>query len=135
MQLWMAKEIIQSAELEAHRIGVPMVISVVDAGGNLTACYKMDHALLASIDIATNKAWTSVAMKMPTADLAKMARPGGSLYGIHSTNRNRIVLFGGGIPLLQQHLLIGGLGVSGGSVEQDVLVAEAVRVNFERTYG
>lgn len=121
----LAKQIIDSAEREADRIGVPMVISIVDYGGNLIALHRMDQALLASIDISINKAWTSVALKMPTAALAGLSAPGGPLYGIQTTNNGRIVVFGGGIPILQNNTIIGGIGVSGGSVEQDIHVAKA----------
>ncbi len=120
-----AKTLMESAENEAKRIGVPMVISIVDEGGNLVACHRMDDALLASVDIAQNKAWTAVALKMPTALLAELATPGSELYGIHATNNGRVVVFGGGIPLRRQNKIIGAVGVSGGSVEQDIQVAEA----------
>ncbi|MDF2683308.1 MAG: polymerase subunit delta [Brevibacillus sp.] len=122
---------IESAENEAKRIGVPMVISVVDEGGNFIACHRMDDALLVSVDIAQNKAWTSVAMKMPTAILAQLSAPGAELYGINTTNNGRVVVFGGGIPLHQQNEIVGAVGVSGGSVEQDIQVAQAAVQSFE----
>ncbi len=114
-----------AARKKADEIGVPMVIAVVDAGGNLVAEHRMDDALLVSVDIARNKAYTSVAVKVATEDLAKAAQPGESLYGIHATDQGRIVIFGGGVPLYRGETLIGGLGVSGGSVEQDVSCAKA----------
>jgi uncharacterized protein GlcG (DUF336 family) len=126
-----AKKMIESAENEAKRIGVPMVISVVDEGGNFIACHRMDDALLVSVDIAQNKAWTSVAMKMPTAILAQLSAPGAELYGINTTNNGRVVVFGGGIPLHQQNEIVGAVGVSGGSVEQDIQVAQAAVQSFE----
>ncbi|WP_028581707.1 GlcG/HbpS family heme-binding protein [Desulfogranum japonicum] len=114
-----------AARKKADEIGVPMVIAVVDTGGNLVAEHRMDDALLVSVDIARNKAYTSVAVKVATEDLAKAAQPGESLYGIHATDQGRIVIFGGGVPLYRGETLIGGLGVSGGSVEQDVSCAKA----------
>lgn len=84
---------------------------------------------MVSVDIAQNKAWTSVAMKMPTADLAQLSGPGNELYGINTTNSGRVVVFGGGIPLRRNERIIGAVGVSGGSVAQDIQVAQAaVRV-------
>ncbi|MFJ8265586.1 heme-binding protein [Peribacillus asahii] len=135
INLELAKQLIESAEKEANEIKVPMVISIVDEGGNFIACHRMDNALLVSIDIAQNKAWTSVAMKMPTADLAQAAGAGKELYGINTTNNGRVVVFGGGIPLWKDGQVIGAVGVSGGSVEQDIQVAQsAVQVFSELEY-
>ena len=135
INLELAKKLIESAEKEANEIKVPMVISIVDEGGNFIACHRMDNALLVSVDIAQNKAWTSVAMKMPTADLAQAAGAGKELYGINTTNNGRIVVFGGGIPLWKDGQVIGAVGVSGGSVEQDIQVAQsAVQVFSELEY-
>ena len=135
INLELAKKLIESAEKEANEIKVPMVISIVDEGGNFIACHRMDNALLVSVDIAQNKAWTSVAMKMPTADLAQAAGAGKELYGINTTNNGRVVVFGGGIPLGKDGQVIGAVGVSGGSVEQDIQVAQsAVQVFSELEY-
>ncbi|MGX9134375.1 GlcG/HbpS family heme-binding protein [Rummeliibacillus sp. JY-2-4R] len=135
INLELAKKIIESAEKEANKIKVPMVISIVDEGGNFIICHRMDNALLVSVDIAQNKAWTSVAMKMPTADLAQAAGAGKELYGINTTNNGRVVVFGGGIPLRKDGQIIGAVGVSGGSVEQDIRVAQsAVQVFSELEY-
>lgn len=131
MNLELAKKLIEGAEQEATNMGVAMVISVVDEGGNLTAVHRMDDAWLASVDIAQNKAWTSVALKMPTSDLAEAAVPNAELYGVNTTNNGRIVLFGGGIPLVENDQIIGGVGVSGSSVDHDVQVAEAAVDVFE----
>ena len=131
MNLELAKKLIEGAEQEAANIGVSMVISVVDEGGNLIAVHRMDDAWLASVDIAQNKAWTSVALKMPTSDLAEATIPQAELYGLNTTNNGRIVLFGGGIPLVENDQVIGAVGVSGSSVEHDVQVAQAAVVAFE----
>ncbi|MGP4082561.1 GlcG/HbpS family heme-binding protein [Pseudalkalibacillus sp. R45] len=124
MNLELAKKLIESAEMEAKKIGVPMVISIVDEGGNFIACHRMDDALLVSVELAQNKAWTSVALKMPTSDLAQIAANEKELYGINTTNNGRVVIFGGGIPLYKNGQIIGSVGVSGGSVEEDVRVAQ-----------
>ncbi|GAA3331386.1 hypothetical protein GCM10020331_087790 [Ectobacillus funiculus] len=86
---------------EAKQLGVAMVISIVDEGGNLIATHRMDDAWLASIEIAVNKAWTSVALKMPTENLASATVPQAELYGLNTTNNGRLVVFGGGIPLVK----------------------------------
>jgi uncharacterized protein GlcG (DUF336 family) len=132
LTLDIAKEMIEHAEYEARQIGVPMVVSVVDEGGNFIASHRMDDALLVSVDIAQNKAWTSVALKMPTENLAEAGAPGAELYGINTTNNGRVVLFGGGIPLLVEGKVVGAVGVSGGSVKQDIQVAEAAVKAFEK---
>ena len=121
----LALELIVAAKRKATEIGVPMVIAVVDAGGNLVALQRMDQALLVSIDIAVNKAYTAVAIKIPTHDLAKLSQPGQPLFGIHNADDGRIVIFGGGFPLKLNNEIIGGIGVSGGSVEEDMRCAEA----------
>lgn len=135
INLELAKKMIESAEKEANEIKVPMVISIVDEGGNFIACHRMDDALLVSVDLAQNKAWTSVAMKRTTYELAQLAGPEKELYGINTTNNGRVVIFGGGIPLRKDGQIIGAVGVSGGSVEQDIRVAQsAVHVFNELVY-
>lgn len=120
-----AKKIIEGAEQKASEIGVQMVISVIDEGGNLVAVHRMDDAWLASIDIAQNKAWTAVALKMPTSNLEEATVPNAELFGLNTTNQGRIVVFGGGIPLEADGKVVGAIGVSGSSVPDDVKVAEA----------
>lgn len=125
MNLDLALALINAAKEKAKEIDVPMVIAVVDSGGNLTALQRMDQALLVSIDIAIKKAYSAVAVKIPTHELAKVAQPGQPLFGIHSADQGRIIIFGGGFPLQQGNEIIGGIGVSGGGVEEDMLCAEA----------
>src|SRR5690625_3604668 len=131
INLDIAKQLIDGAEKEAQKLGVQMVISVVDEGGNLIAVHRMDDAWLASIDIAQNKAWTSVALKMPTSNLAEATVPNAELYGLNTTNNGRLVVFGGGIPLVENDRVIGAVGVSGSSVEHDVQVAQAAVKVFD----
>lgn len=114
-----AKFLAARVEERAKEMGVNAVVAIADEGGNLKLCECMDNSYLASRDIAINKAYTSVALKMSTAKLATLACPGGSLYGIQNTNGGRIVIFGGGDPLSVRGKIIGGIGVSGGSAEQD----------------
>ncbi|MFE4243362.1 GlcG/HbpS family heme-binding protein [Peribacillus butanolivorans] len=125
INLTLAKNLIESAEKKANEIKVPMVISIVDEGGNFVACHRMDDALLVSVELAQNKAWTSIAMKMTTENLALVAANGKELYGINTTNNGRVVVFGGGIPLYNNGQIIGAVGVSGGSVDEDIHVAQS----------
>ncbi|MBP1969094.1 uncharacterized protein GlcG (DUF336 family) [Virgibacillus natechei] len=131
LNLEVAKHLIKAAEKEANEIDVSMVISVLDDGGNLVATHRMDDAWLASIDIAQNKAWTSVALKMPTSDLEELTVPNADLYGLNTTNDGRIVIFGGGFPLEKDGKVVGAVGASGGAVAQDVQVAQAAVRAFE----
>lgn len=125
MTLDLAKEIIEAAEQESKSLGVSMVIAIADKGGNLIAVHRMDDAWLASVEIAQSKAWTSVALKTATANLAGLTVPSAELYGLTTTNGGKIVVFGGGIPLEAEGKVIGAIGVSGSSVPNDVKVAEA----------
>jgi len=125
MDLQAALKVVKAAERKAVKIGVPMVVAVADAGGNLVAQHRMDGALLASIQISLNKAYTAVATKMSTSDLAGPSQPGQPLFGIQSCDNGRIVIFGGGQPLMANDEVVGGIGVSGGTVEEDVLCAKA----------
>ncbi|MEH6947417.1 heme-binding protein [Bacillus sp. JJ634] len=131
LNLELAKHLIAAAEQKANTLSLSMVISIVDKGGNLIAVHRMDDAWLASIDIAQNKAWTSVALKMPTSTLASTTTPNAELFGLNTTNNRRIVVFGGGIPLVKDGKVIGAVGVSGSSVPNDIQVAEAAIKAFE----
>ena len=131
LNLEIAKTIIEGAEQEAKKLGINMVISVVDEGGNLIAKHRMDDAWIASIEISQNKAWTSVALKAPTAALAEATVPNAELYGLTTTNDGKIVVFGGGIPLVEDGKVVGAIGVSGNAVPNDVKVAEAGVKAFE----
>jgi uncharacterized protein GlcG (DUF336 family) len=125
MNLTLARKIIAAAEQKANEIGQPMNIAVVDEGGNLTAHVRMDGAWLGSIDISINKAFTSRAFDISTQDLSKNSQPGQQFYGIHVSNHGRVMIFAGGIPIKKDGKVIGAIGVSGGSGEQDQSVAEA----------
>ena len=120
-----ALHVIASARREAEAIGVAMNIAVVDQGNNLVAFQRMDGAWLGSIDIAQGKAYTARAFNMSTKDLAPLCQSGQPLFGIHASNNGRLIIFAGGIPLERGGEVVGAIGVSGGAVEQDQLVAEA----------
>ncbi|GAA1205681.1 GlcG/HbpS family heme-binding protein [Prauserella alba] len=119
-----AKAVLEAALVKAEEIGQPMNVAVVDAGAHLVTFARQDGAILASIDIATRKARTSALLRMTTAQLGEAAAPGAPLYGVEVTNGG-LVIFGGGIPLERDGEVIGAIGVSAGSVEQDTEVAEA----------
>jgi uncharacterized protein GlcG (DUF336 family) len=120
-----ARSVIAAAEKKAAEIGQPMNIAVVDAGGNLVSHARMDGAWIGSIDISINKAFTSRAFDITTKDLGTHSQSGGQFFGIHVSNGGRIMIFAGGIPLKRDGKVVGAIGVSGGSGEQDHAVAEA----------
>ena len=124
MNLKTAKSLAEQVEAEAARMGVKAVIAVSDAGGHPIVVHCMDGAYIGSYDIAVNKTYTSIAFQMPTSALATLAAPGGSLYGIQHTNQGRIVIFGGGEPLFVDGVMVGAIGVSGGTAEQDTKLGE-----------
>ncbi|MBP1964229.1 GlcG/HbpS family heme-binding protein [Paenibacillus aceris] len=130
-----AKQLLSVAEQKARQMGLSSDIAIVDEGANLIAFHRMDSARLAGIDISQNKAWTSVAMQMPTANLAQSALPGSPSYGINTTNHGRIVILGGGIPFVYKDKVIGGIGVSGGTSAQDIEVATAAVSAFKSLVG
>lgn len=120
-----AQKIIAAGIKKAEEIGQPMNIAVVDAGGNLVAHVRMDNAWIGSVNISINKAFTSRAFDISTKDLANESQPNKQFYGIHGSNDGRIMIFAGGIPLKKDGKVVGAVGVSGGSGEQDHAVAEA----------
>ena len=120
-----ARKIISAAEEKAGQMGQPMNIAVMDAGRNLLAFHRMDGAWVASTDIAIDKAFTSAGRGLTTRKIGEMAQPGQPLFGINTTNGGRIVIFAGGIPLMRDGEVIGAIGVSGGTVDEDEEVANA----------
>lgn len=119
-----ATRIVSAATAKATEIGQPMNVAVVDDGGHLVAFARMDGAIKASIDISIRKARTSILMNLPTSALMDVCQPGGELYGLEQLSGG-MVLFGGGLLLEVDGEVVGAIGVSAGSVEQDVSVAEA----------
>jgi uncharacterized protein GlcG (DUF336 family) len=125
-----ARRIIAAAEQKAQEIGQPMNIAVADAGGNLVAHVRMDNAWIGSIDISIKKAYTSRAFNIATKDLAEHSQSGSQFFGIHASNDGKIMIFAGGVPLKNKGKVVGAIGVSGGSGEQDHAVAQAGAAAF-----
>lgn len=123
MSLDIAKTLALLVEKKAKEIGVNAVVCVADSGARPVLVHSMDDAYIASFDIALNKAYTVVSLKMSTSVLKDLAKPDGSLYGIQFTNSGQIVIFGGGDPLYYNGKIVGGLGVSGGTEEQDTFLS------------
>ena len=119
-----AHAVVEAAAVKAAEIGTKMDIAVVDAGGNLKAFLRMDGAWLGSIDISMKKARTARWFDMPTGEIGKLSQPGGPLYNIEHSNGG-LITFPGGLPLTAGGTVIGAVGVSGSSVEDDHVVAEA----------
>ncbi|AHE52930.1 GlcG/HbpS family heme-binding protein [Sphingomonas sanxanigenens] len=120
-----AKQMLEAAEAKAADIGIPYNIAVVDAGGALIAFARQDGALEGSIDLAIGKAKTARMFDKTTEYLAELAQPGAPLFGIEQSNGGHIVIFGGGLPITIDDEIVGAVGTSAGSVEQDIAVAWA----------
>jgi len=127
-----AKAMIDAAEATAVSLGIAYNIAVVDAGGRLIAFVRQDGALIGSIDLAIHKAVTARIFDKTTAYLGALAQPGSQLYGIQSGNAGEVVIFGGGVPVVLGGQVIGAVGTSAGTVEQDVSVAEAAVAALSR---
>jgi uncharacterized protein GlcG (DUF336 family) len=120
-----ARKVIAAATAKAEELGQPMNIAVVCAGNHLLAFERMHSAWLGSVDIAIKKAWTSRAFDISTKDLGGNSQPNQQFFGINASNDGKVMIFAGGIPLKRDGKVIGAIGVSGGSGEQDHAVAEA----------
>jgi uncharacterized protein GlcG (DUF336 family) len=130
MTLADARRITAAAEKKAVEIKQPMNIAVADEGGNIVSHVRMDGAWLGSIDISQKKAYTSRAFDISTKDLASHSQSGQQFFGIHASNNGKIMIFAGGIPLKKDGKVVGAIGVSGGSGDQDHAVAEAGAAAF-----
>jgi uncharacterized protein GlcG (DUF336 family) len=120
-----AKAMTQSAEAFAEKLGIPFSIAVVDCGGHLLHFTRGDGGAVGCVELAINKAFTAVAYGRSTAAIAPFAQPGEPLYGIQNSLNGRAVIFGGGIPVYSNGAVIGAVGASAGTVEQDISVALA----------
>ncbi len=120
-----AKQMLQAGEAKADSIGIPYNIAVVDAGGALIAFTRQDGALAGSIELAIGKAKTARMFDKTTDTLAHLAQPGAPLFGIEQSNGGDVVIFGGGLPVKVDNQIVGAVGTSAGSVEQDIAVAQA----------
>ncbi len=132
LNLKVAKKLAAIIEDKAAEIGVKAVVAIADAGARPILVECMDDSYIASYDIALNKAYTSVSLKMSTKELSMLSQPGQPLYGIQFTNDGQIVIFGGGQPLKINGKIVGGLGVSGGSEEQDTFLAQYGKEAFDK---
>lgn len=128
---YLASLLASIAQNRAAAIGVPMAVAVTDEEGGLLFFGRMDGTLPVSTELAVSKAFTASVLRMATHELGELAQPGQMLYGIQQTHQGRIVLFGGGLPLWIHGQTAGAIGVSGGTVEQDIQVAEAAIEGFE----
>ena len=120
-----------AAREESKKIGVGITLSIADSSGSLIYLQRFHDAILPSIEISQNKAYTAAVLRMSTSQFGKIAQPGESAFGINVT-APRLVIFGGGFPLVKQGKVVGGIGVSGASVEQDEQVADAVLRAFAK---
>jgi uncharacterized protein GlcG (DUF336 family) len=116
---------LSAAEAKASSLGIPYNVAVVDAAGHLVAFLRQDGALIGSIDLAINKAVTARIFDKTTSTLARLAQPGEPLFGIQESNSGKVVIFGGGVPVMFRGNIVGAVGASAGTVEQDIAVAEA----------
>ncbi len=120
-----ARRIIAAATKKAEAIKSPSNIAVVCAGGHLLAFERMANAWMGSIDISIKKAWTSRAFDIETKKLGKLSQSGDQFFGIHVSNDGKVMIFAGGVPIKEDGTVIGAVGVSGGTGDQDQAIAEA----------
>ena len=120
-----AKRMLSAAEIKAASLGIAYNIAIVDAGGHLVAFVRQDGALIGSIDLAIDKAMTARFFDKTTSELAALAQSGQPLFGIQESNAGKVVIFGGGVPIVSEGAIVGAVGTSAGTVEQDIEVAEA----------
>ncbi len=123
--LTLAKRMAHASRLRAAELGIPIVFSAVDKHGNLVYLEREEDSLLASIDIARKKAYTAAALKTPTDKLAELSKEDGALFGLPFTSDGEYVIFGGGYPIVINGEIIGAIGVSGGTAEEDMQIASA----------
>ncbi|WP_350348082.1 heme-binding protein [Agromyces sp. G08B096] len=126
-----AERMTRAARSRAAELGALVSVAVVDAGGHLVSFARMDGAEIAGPTLAVDKAYTAVAQSASTAELAVLAAPGGPLYGLGANGGGRYVIFAGGIPLRADGRIVGAVGVSGGSIEEDEACAQAGVAAFD----
>lgn len=120
-----AAVMIAAAEAKASEIGIPMCIAVTDESGALISFSRMDGGKFSSIRIAIDKAYTAAAARNPTSFYGEICHPGHPTFGIHVTNEGHFCIIGGGVPVVSDGDIIGAIGVSSGTPDQDIVVAEA----------
>ena len=131
MELDLARSLFRAVETKAGELGIRVAACLIDAGGNMIAFERMPGTMLASTTLAEGKAYTAVAWQRPSKELWEIAQPGCGGFGINTVDA-RIVLSDGGVPLLDHGTLAGGIGVSGGTAEQDGECARAAVAVFRR---
>lgn len=124
--LRIAKYLAASAENAAQDAGLYISVCIIDEHGNVVLKHRMDGSTLISIEMSERKAFTAASLQVPTDEISKLALPGAPLFTLASVSGGRYVAFGGGLPILVDDKCIGGLGISGGTSEQDTLLAETV---------
>ena len=125
-----ASILIEGAALKAREIGVPMCIAVTDESGHLIKFDRMDGGKVSSISIAIDKAFTGAVARRGTHVYNQLCVPGNQTFGIHTTNGGRFSIIGGGLPVLVDGSIVGGIGLSSGTAEQDLVCAEAAVQHF-----
>jgi len=130
LTLGAARACMEAATAKARELRLAISVAVVDQGGQLVAFERMDAADLVTIQLAQDKAWTALMNRMATRDLAPIVQPGAEFYGYESIGRGRTIVFAGGMPLLRGGILVGGVGVSGGSVEEDQAIVDTAVAAF-----
>ena len=131
VNLEIAKKLIEKIEDYAFSVGKKTVIAVCGPDGNPIAVHVMDGAFLVSFDVAVKKAYTAVSVKMSTMELGKLVQPGQTFAGLEQIEKDKLVFFGGGVPLFAGEKLVGGLGISGGTGEEDDDIAQYALSVFE----
>jgi uncharacterized protein GlcG (DUF336 family) len=131
LTLTAARRMIAAAESMARELRVAMSIAVVDGGDQLVAFVRMDGADLVTVSLARDKAFSALMNRMPTRDLAPLVQPGAEFYGYDSLAGGRMIVFAGGMPLERGGVLVGAIGVSGGSAEEDQQAADAAVAALE----
>jgi uncharacterized protein GlcG (DUF336 family) len=130
MTLSAARRMIAAVEAEAAAMKVAMSVAVVDAGDQLVAFARMDGADLVGVRLAQDKAYTALVNRMPTRDLAPLVQPGTEFYGYDSVAGGRMIVFAGGMPVERNGVLVGAIGVSGGSADEDQRAVDAAVAAF-----
>ncbi|GHD12342.1 heme-binding protein [Tianweitania populi] len=133
-----AQLLAEGAEACARIMGLPVCIAVADAQGGLILFHRMQGSLPASTQLAQGKAWTAAAYRMGSDELGQKAQPGGMLFGVGQTggpNGGQVVLFGGGIPCRVDGVVIGAIGISGGTVDEDMIIARHALNTFSEARG
>ncbi len=121
----LALRLIDGVRAAAAREGLMVAVAVADRGGNAVASARMDGAALGAMTLAVDKAYTAVLWEVPTGDFMASTQPGGVDWGFNTTTGGRVVVYAGGLPIVAGGDLVGGLGVSGGTGEQDEACARA----------